>query len=511
MNQIDASPGRRIGHIVIVGGGTAGWMAAAGMARMLDTRQMSVTVVESDEIGTIGVGEATIPSLITFNNMLGLDEAEFLKQVRGTIKLGIEFNNWSRLGETYFHPFGIYGIDRPEVRFHEMWLRLRSQDSTCGEFSEYSLNSVAARLNRYGRMQSNNALGLRHAYHFDAGLYAKLLRTYAEQRGVRRIEGRIEHVRQRDDGFVQSLVLANGQEVSGDLFVDCSGFRGLLISQTLGTDFVDWTHWLPCDSAVAVPCEKSGPLLPYTRSTAEDFGWRWRIPLQHRTGNGYVYASAHISDDAASARLLEGLDGKALDTPRVIRFQTGHRKKFWDKNVVALGLAGGFIEPLESTSIHLIQTGLWRLLVLLPNMDFSPVLAREYNSVLTQEYEQVRDFIVLHYKLTTRDDTALWRACRDMEIPDSLRHRMELFKEGGRIFRSQQELFTENSWLAVMLGQGLMPDSYDPIADSLPFPDMQRALEQFRQAVRQAAYSMPSHADFINLFCKSDLTAPAPG
>lgn len=492
-----------IRQVVIVGGGTSGWMCAAGLARMLDAREMSITLVESDEIGTIGVGEATIPTLQSFNALLGIDEADFVRQTQATFKLGIEFTDWGHPGDSYIHPFGVYGQDRPEVKFHQMWLKLKAMTDEAGDIGDYNLSLMAARLNRFDVPSGKSSLRstLRHAYHLDASLYARYLRAYAEKRGVRRLEGRITNVDQREDGFVSALVLKDGRRVPGDLFIDCSGFRGLLIEETLQAGFVDWRHWLPCDRAVAQPCESVEPLLPYTRAMADEAGWRWRIPLQYRLGNGYVYSSADIDDDAAAKRLAETLDGRPLGDPRVIRFKAGHRRKFWDKNVVAIGLAGGFIEPLESTSIHMVQMGISRLLLLFPDMAFDPALSEEFNRSSTLEYEQIRDFIILHYKVTRRDDTDFWRRCRDMDIPDSLKHKMDLFRAGGRIFRFKDDLFTENSWLAVLLGQGIEPISYDPLVDAIPADQMMRALLELKAATLKAAHDLPLHSEFIRANC----------
>jgi len=489
-------------NVVIVGGGTAGWMCAAGLSRMLDMRGLSVTLIESDEIGTIGVGEATIPSLHVFNQLLGLDEADFMRQTRATIKLGIEFTDWGKLGDHYIHPFGDYGLDRPDVKFHQMWLKLLHAGADVGAIGDYNMCLMAARLNRFGIGQMRRGLpDLRHAYHLDAGLYARYLRRYAEQRGIVRREGLVTNVNQREDGFVSSVTLRDGQVVEGDLFVDCSGFRALLIGQTLGVGFEDWGRWLPCDRAVAMPCENTGPLIPYTRATADAAGWRWRIQLQHRIGNGHVYSSAYIDSDTAEARLRATLDGAAMSDPLHIRFKPGHRHRLWDRNVIAIGLSGGFIEPLESTSIHLIQTGVSRLLLLFPDMRFTPALIDEFNRSSLLEYEQIRDFIILHYKATRRDDTPFWRYCRDMEVPDSLRHKMELFRAGGRIFRFSDDLFTESSWLAVLLGQGIVPECHDPVADAIPAGDMERALLSLRAAVLDAAKALPDHTDFIRSYC----------
>jgi len=451
------------------------------------------------------VGEATIPPLQFFNALLGVDEADFMRRTQATFKLGIEFIDWARLGERYLHPFGTSGIDRFEVKFHHMWLKLKAEQADVGDFGDYNLTGLALRMNRFARTNKGGLLSsLTHAYHLDAGLYARYLRDYAHARGTDRIEGTIVGVNQGEDGFVSSVALKDGRVVEGDLFVDCSGFRGLLIEETLKAGYEDWTHWLPCDRAVAVPCESAGPLLPYTRAVADTAGWRWRIPLQHRVGNGYVYSSAHLSDDAAAARLSETLDAPALASPRFLRFRTGHRRKFWDKNVVAIGLAGGFIEPLESTSIYLVQRGISHLVQLFPDKSFNPALSDEFNRSSAREYAHIRDFIILHYKVTTRDDTAFWRHCRDMDIPDSLRHRIELFHDSGRVFRLQDELFSEHSWLAVMMGQVGMPRSYDPVADSIPTAEMRHTMSELRAAVLRAAQSLPEHAAFIRQYCNAE-------
>lgn len=498
-----------IREVVIVGGGTSGWMSAALLTRMLPASQVSITLVESDEIGTIGVGEATIPSIQNFNTILGIEETDFMRKTGATFKLGIEFSDWGGLGERYIHPFGAYGLDRPEVKFHQMWLKLRSLSPDIGDISDYNLTLMAARLNRFGRSRAKGDLvaSLRYAYHLDATLYARYLRDYSQARGTQRIEGLVTEVKQSDDGFVTSLVLKDGRTIEGDLFLDCSGFRGVLIEQTLKAGYVDWNHWLPCDRAVAMPSENTGPLLPYTRAMADAAGWRWRIPLQHRQGNGYVYSSSHLDDESAAARLRVNLDGKALAEPRFLRFKAGHRRKLWDKNVVAIGLAGGFIEPLESTSIHLVQTGISRLSLLFPDKNFSPVLREEFNRAGIMEYEQIRDFIILHYKATRRGDTDFWRYCRDMDVPDSLNHKVELFRDSGRIFRFQDDLFTENSWLAVMLGQGVTPARYDPVADSIPAEEMQRALLNLKASILKAVQLLPEHAAYIQSYCRMEIPA----
>lgn len=498
-------PAEPIRKVVIVGGGTAGWMCAAALSRILNLQQVAVTLIESDEIRTIGVGEATIPTLRDFNQLLGIDEADFLRKTQGTFKLGIEFDGWRQRGESYIHPFGSFGLDRPEVRFYQMWLKLRAQEEGAGDISDYNLSLVAARLNRFSPPANKGLLStLRYAYHPDANLYGLYLREYAEARGVKRLQGTITGLTQADNGFVNSLLLSDGQCIDGELFIDCSGFRALLIEGALKTGYVDWSHWLPCDSAIAVPSESTGPLRPYTCAMADEAGWRWRIPLQHRMGNGYVYASEHLDDEVAKQRLLSTLEGQPLAEPRLIKFTAGHRRKLWEKNVVAIGLSGGFLEPLESTSIHLIHTGIARLLLLFPDKDFKPALNEEFNRLSLLEYEQIRDFIILHYKATQRDDSAFWRGCRDLNIPDSLQQKFDLFRAGGRIIRFKDELFAENSWLAVMLGQGINPDGYDPIVDSIPADEMRTAILNLKAAVLKTAQSLPEHAAYIESNCKAE-------
>ena len=493
---------RSLRSIVIVGGGSAGWMAAAALSRALQ-KGCSITLIESDEIGTVGVGEATIPPIQTFNQMLGLDEADFLKRTQGTFKLGIEFVDWARLGQRYFHPFGPHGHQFDLSPQHQYWLRGRHQPGAAG-LDEHSLAWAAASRGRFDKpsrdprtVQSTYDF----AYHFDAGLYARYLREVCESRGVQRVEGKIATVDQRAaDGFIDKVRLADGREFAGDLFIDCSGFRGLLIEEALHTGYEDWTHWLPCDRAFALPCASVAPLTPYTRSTARSAGWQWRIPLQHRTGNGYVYASPFISDDEAATTLLANLDGQALASPRPLRFTTGRRKLFWNKNVVALGLASGFMEPLESTSLHLVQSGLSRLLALFPDRDFDPLVTAEFNRIAINECERIRDFIILHYKLTTRDDSELWRYCAAMSVPEPLQYKIDHFKRYGRLVTEGMELFGPASWLAVQVGQLNWPERHDPIID-LRNVDGDAILARMRQAMVQAAEAMPTHEAYIQRHC----------
>jgi tryptophan halogenase len=486
--------------VAIVGGGTAGWMAAAILARRLGKRCGDIHVIESPEIGIIGVGEATIPPIRLFNAALGIDEGDFLRKTQGTIKLGIEFRDWTRVGHEYFHPFGAHGTAPEQVSLHQDWLKLRGNRAT-GSFEDYSLNNVAARLGRvpsFGSIEAPLAPMVAHAYHFDAALYAQYLREYATARGVRHLERKVLRVELRgEDGFIRALHLDDGQQVEADLFIDCSGFRGLLMEQALHTGYEDWTQWLLCDRAAAVPCASAGVLAPYTRSTARAAGWQWRIPLQHRIGNGYVYCSRHISDDEAAATLMANLDGEPLAEPRVLRFTTGRRKKFWNKNCIALGLASGFLEPLESTSIHLIQRGLTHLMNLFPDRACDTALAEEFNRLSTAEYERIRDFIILHYKATTRVDAPLWQYCGQMTVPDELAYKMRQFRNSGRVVRYGGDLFASPNWIAVLLGQDVTPENYDALVDQRDVAEVQANLQRVRAVIQRAAHAAPGHAEFL--------------
>jgi tryptophan halogenase len=491
----DGAPVRRI---VIVGGGTAGWMAAAALSRFAGEGRR-IVLVESDAIGTVGVGEATIPPIAEFNHQLGIDEAEFLRETNATYKLGIEFNGWVDGKDRYFHQFGVIGRPLNGIPLHQCWLKHRT-DPRVGPLSAYSMSATAAYNHRFAHPAADPASPLSqiaYAYHFDATAYGRFLRRYAERLGVERIEGKIVNVEQDGEtGFVTAVELDDDRRIRGDLFIDCSGFRSLLLGHKLGVEFDDWSHWLPCDRAIAVPSEPDETLFPYTRTIAEDSGWQWRIPLQHRMGNGHVYSSAHISTEEAEEKLISTLGGKRLAEPNRLSFKAGRRRKMWEANVVAVGLSSGFLEPLESTSIHLIQHGIQKLLALFPGRGISPVERHEYNRHMVALYEPIRDFIILHYKATHRTGP-FWDHVRNMSIPDTLAHKIELFREHGRVFRYNEELFDVPSWVAVMLGQQVMPRSYDPLLDSLPDAEVVRAMLELKKAYEETALRLPAASDYV--------------
>ena len=492
-----------IRKVVVVGGGTAGWMAAAAFSKLLD-KSIEVVLVESDEIGTVGVGEATIPPLQAFNHMVGIDEDAFLAASQGTFKLGIEFVGWGAEGERYFHPFGPHGQTFRGVQFHQLYLR-ELKRRPLPDIREWSMCGVAAELGRFARPGPQTPMPLAqiaYAFHFDASLYARVLRGHAERNGVERIEGKIVDVElDGATGHVQSVRLADGRSIDGELFVDCSGFRGLLIEEALGTGYEDWTRWLPCDRAVAVPSKLDGPPDPFTRSTARSAGWQWRIPLQHRMGNGLVYSSAHMGKEDAAALLLANLETEPLADPRHLSFTAGRRRLAWSANVVSLGLSTGFVEPLESTSIHLVQSGIAKLLALFPDRRFDPVERDEYNRQMQEVFEDVRDFIILHYKATRRDDSDFWNYCRTMDIPDKLTAKLELWRSKGRIFREGAELFGTASWVAVLLGQGIVPHEPEPGANAPDEATVATLLDRMLASYRETAERMPLHAEFIARAC----------
>jgi tryptophan halogenase len=491
---------KRIERLVILGGGTAGWMTAAALAKTFGPR-LKIDLLESEAIGTVGVGEATIPTIHWFNALIGLDEAEFVRATKATYKLGIEFVDWNRPGSRYLHPFGRYGVDLDAVPFHQHWLKARA-DGFDRPLSAFSLATQLAAANRFAKPVDDprsilSTLG--YAYHFDASLYAQHLRGLAEAGGVTRHEGKLETVeRAPDTGFVTALTTDRGERLEGDLFVDCSGFRALLIDGVLEAGFEDWSHWLPCDRAAAVPCARLAETTPYTRSTLRPAGWQWRIPLQHRIGNGYVYSSAFLSDDEAAATLLGGLDSEALDEPRFLRFKAGFRREAWRKNVVAIGLSSGFLEPLESTSIHLIQSAIAKLITLFPDRDCDPGLARQFNALFGRDMDGIRDFLILHYHATEGHDAPLWRQTRHMPLPDSLKDREEQYRRAGRLMLTPDELFREASWLAVLEGQGVRARGHSPLADTLDPAANRRQLEQIEAVIARATPTLPKHDDAIS-------------
>ncbi|MEL1263000.1 tryptophan halogenase family protein [Pseudoxanthomonas putridarboris] len=494
----DASDIRQkpIKRVVIAGGGTAGWMAAAALSRILG-KVLDITLVESEEIGTVGVGEATIPTLVTFHRLLEIKEQEFMAAVQGTIKLGISFENWLDVGHRYIHSFGTSGKDHWSAGFQHFWLRGRELGIASG-YEDYCVELKASLQDRFAHLPRG---GINYAYHMDASLYARFLRTLSAGHGVRRVEGKIVEVAtDLESGYITALKLADGSTIEGDLFIDCTGFRALLIGKTLNIGFEDWSHWLFNDSALATQTTAVRDAVPYTRAIAGTAGWQWRIPLQHRVGNGIVYSSRYIGDDEAKQEFLSSLEGEVIKDPWPIRFRPGQRLKCWHKNCVALGLAGSFIEPLESTTIHLIQRGIVHLLRMFPQVIAQPDID-QYNAQLDSELQHVRDFVVLHYHLTNRRDTPYWRAIANMDIPPTLKHRIELFRETGHVFRVPDELFAENSWIQVMMGQGVVPKQYHPTADVMSEPDLARFLDDIRANVDNTVRQLPAHMDYLRGYC----------
>jgi len=497
----------RVKKVIIVGGGTAGWMTAAMVAKQLG-KNLDITLIESAAIGTVGVGEATIPPIQLFNNVLGIDENEFVKATQATFKLGIEFQNWGQVGDQYMHTFGTIGKDVGMIQFYQYWLRAYKA-GLASDLWDYSFNFQAAKAGKFSRLDKipdSPLSGITYAFHFDAGLYAKYLGGLAKKSGVKRIEGKITKVNLRpEDGFIQSVTLENGDTVEGDLFVDCSGFRGLLIEEALETGYHDWSHWLPVDRAIAVPSQNVGTEVgssrPYTQSIAHGAGWQWRIPLQHRTGNGHVFSSKFMSEDEAASILMGNLEGEPLAEPRTIPFKTGMRKKFWNKNCVAIGLSSGFLEPLESTSIHIIQTSITKMMIMFPNKNFNSEDIDEYNRQATFDFERIRDFIILHYYATKRDDSAFWNHVRTMDIPPELQQKIDLFKTSGRIFRHRTDLFNDPAWLQVMYGQGITPADYHPIADALTDDQLGDYMANIKKIIDTNVVKLPSQSDFIKRYC----------
>lgn len=502
---IDTMKEDRIKKLVIVGGGTAGWMAAAALSRFVRNDYTEIRVVESDEIGTVGVGEATIPPIRNFLTMLRIDENDFMRQTQATFKMGIEFVDWTRPGHRYMHPFGQYGADIEGIPFHQYFLKMHALGKA-PDIEAFSLPTIAARKGRFAQ-PTGGAFPLNqwsYAYQFDATLVAAYLRQYAEKLGAKRTEGKVVGVHLKpDDGFIDSLTLASGERIEGDFFIDCSGFRSLLIGKAMKIKFQEWSQWLPCDRAVAVASKNLTAPKPFTRSTALKAGWQWNIPLQHRTGNGYVYCSQAISDDEAATNLMNNLEGEAIGSTRLLSFRTGRRKKFWHKNCLALGLSSGFLEPLESTAIHLIQTGIAKFIALFPGKQMNPVEIDEYNKMMGLTCEQIRDFLVLHYKATERDDSDLWKYCREMTIPDSLQQKMDLFAGRGRCFHHGDDLFSVTSWVAVLLGQTGTPRGFNEVVNSMTDKELEEVLSKMQSRIETTAHKMPTQEDFINFHCRA--------
>ena len=492
----------KIRKVVVVGGGTAGWMSAALLKRVLGDR-VDIELVESEQIGIVGVGEATIPPIQHVNAVLGLDEAEFLRETKSTIKLAIRFENWRKQGDNYYHTFGAPGVSQAFCHFHHFWTRAQQAGDTSSLW-DYDLNYLCAEAGKFAKLKVDDPMWeLQYAYHFDASLYGQFLRKYSEKRGVQRTEGLIERVNVHpESGHVESLELKGGKVITGDFFIDCSGIRGLLIHQKLGTGYEDWSHWLPCDRAMAVPSRRFEETLPFTRSIAHSAGWQWRIPLQHRNGNGLVYSSNHYSDDEAADILLNNLESEALGEPKIIPFRTGRTRKQWNRNVVAVGLSSGFLEPLESTSIYLIQSAIVRLIHLFPHHGVRSDLVDEYNRQSQREYELIRDFIILHYYLNERDDSQFRRDTRNMDVPERLTEKIGLFRSGGVLVQDQLDIFLEPSWLQVMLGQGIVPQDYHPIADSLSDEQLKQKLANTKKLKMEPLPKIPSHDHFLEMFCK---------
>jgi tryptophan halogenase len=496
--------------VVVVGGGTAGWMAAAALTKLLPTR-CDVTLVESEAIGIVGVGEATLPHIRGFNDRLGIDEAEFMAGTRATFKLGIEFQGWGREGDSYIHPFGTFGSGHGDVPFHQYWCRLRDEGAEVAPLGEYSMAVTMAQMNRFARPDPDPAKiesTFNYAYQFDATLFAPFLRTIAERFGASRIEGRIVDVElDGESGDITALRLEDGQRIEGDLFLDCSGFVSLVIGKALGEPFEDWSHWLPCDRAVAMPCRTETALTPYTSAIAMPAGWRWRIPLQHRTGNGYVYSSSFTSDDEARTALMGAVEGEAIAEPRVLKFKAGRRSRSWVRNCVSVGLASGFLEPLESTSIYLIQAAISALVELFPEREISPLDRDEFNRLIDMEYDRIRDFLILHYHATERSESPFWDYVRTMPVPDTLKEKIELFRRRGRVVKYREGVFLDASWVAVYMGQRIIPEGHDMRADLPPLSALARSAQALHDEIAAKAARMPDHRSHIEAYCPMAVAA----
>jgi tryptophan halogenase len=488
-----------IKNVVIAGGGTAGWMAAAAFGKLLG-KTLNITLVESDLIPTVGVGEATIPTLHIFHDLLKIKESDVMKATNATFKLGISFENWKEVNEDYIHSFGYLGQGCWAAGFQHFWLKGKQQ-GIASEIGDYCPEHVASRRGKFAVVPNQDR---NYAFHLDAGLYAKFLRNIAEENGVKRVEGTINQVSQNNDsGFIESIALDNGQVIEGDLFIDCTGFKGLLIEETLHTGFEDWSHWLPCDSAIAVQTKLTKATVPYTRSIAHSSGWQWQIPLQNRMGNGIVFCSKHMSDEEAKATLLNNIEGDLVNEPRVIKYRTGTRRKHWNKNCVAVGLSSGFIEPLESTSIHLIQQSVIRLMQNLPSKAMEQTTLDDFNNKMRFEIDNIRDFIILHYHVTQRTDSPFWRYCKGMDIPETLQQRIDLFLDSGNAYKTDRELFGETSWIQVMMGQGLMPERYHTIVDMMSDAELKKFLDNIKMTIERRVNGLPQHNEFIKSYCKS--------
>ncbi len=508
MRQV--SERRPIEHIIIVGGGTAGWMTAAALSRLRKGRELAITLVESETIGTVGVGEATIPPFVDFQRLLEIDEAEMLAAVQGSFKLGIQFVNWGKIGDSYIHPFGNYGYAIGGLSFHHVWHHFKAHGDK-RPIQVFNAETIAAFFGKFAKtdaLRRDDLPPINYAYHLNATAYAAYLRAYAEKRGVVRLEGKVANVAlDGESGFVRSITMEGGKEIEGQLFIDCSGFRGLLIEQALHTGYEEWSQWLPCNRAVALPCKRDdgSPPPPFTRATAHKAGWQWQVPLQHRNGNGHVYCDAFMDADEATDILLANIAGKPTADPNHLRFVAGRRKKFWNKNVIAVGLAGGFMEPLESTSIHLINTAINKLVSLISLDGVTQAQEDAFNRLTTREYVRIRDFLILHYNTTTRDDSEFWNYCRTMSVPDSLTEKVELFRTNGQIFREEDELFTETSWAAVMMGQGITMQGHNAMAETLDRAATARELDEIEKSVRFLVQSMPGHGEFLARYCPAPM------